>query len=137
MQTLHVTRFQGARVSKRHYMSLKRHYRLLKTPLQSSRIFFLITRFLENQVSKERHFPNQFGKMGKMLDFFFLKEAFAHFLRDFVLPLLMLQTSKYYIPLLYYTLVVPLLYCTLVVLQTYSSPHINFHTELKFWEKEV
>ena len=32
---------------------------------------FVITQLSKNRVSKQGHFPNYFGKLGKMLDFFF------------------------------------------------------------------
>ena len=55
---LHITRLYGNRVTKHHYKSLKRHNRFIKTPLRALEFFFFITRFLENRVSKEGHFPN-------------------------------------------------------------------------------
>ena len=36
-KNLHGTRVHGAQVPKRHYRSLKCHYRFLKTPLQGSK----------------------------------------------------------------------------------------------------
>ena len=36
---------------------------------------FVITQLSKNRVSKHGHFPNYFGKLDKMLDFFFKKKG--------------------------------------------------------------
>ena len=106
------TPLQGLKMSVQG--SLKCHYRV---PIFFFFFFFSVcyssiiqklsfkqkTQFLDNQFSKQGHFPNQFGKWDKMLDFFFFFERgicpFWPLQFSFILFFIVKRAKKsYYLP---------------------------------------